>query len=301
MMEALTWKGKIESYAKIKAVKKAAVAEVPDDQPELKAQVKRAMSDLVEVMTRETILRERKRLDGRAFDEVRPIDVEVGVLPRTHGSALFTRGETQALVTVTLGTSDDTQLIDDLEGEFEKKFMLHYNFPPFSVGEVKRFGSPGRREIGHGRLAGRSHRRRPPEGVPLHDPHRVRHPRVERLLLDGDRLRRLARPHGRRRPDRTAAVAGIAMGLVKEGDAWAVLTDIVGQEDHYGDMDFKVAGTRKGITALQMDIKISGIDREVFEKALDQAQGRPDAHPRQHGEGDPVRRGRRSRPTRRAS
>ena len=201
MMEALTWKGKIESYAKIKDVKKAAVAEVPEDQPEKKAQVKRAISELVELMTRETILRDRKRLDGRAFEEVRPIEVEIGVLPRTHGSALFTRGETQALVTVTLGTSDDTQLIEDLEGEFERKFLLHYNFPPFSVGEVKRFGSPGRREIGHGRLAWRSIDAVLPEGVPVHDPRRVGHPRVERLLVDGDDLRRLARPHGRGRPD----------------------------------------------------------------------------------------------------
>jgi polyribonucleotide nucleotidyltransferase len=271
MMEALTWKGKIESYAKIKAVKKAAVAEVPDDQPELKVQVKRAMSDLVEVMTRETILRERRRLDGRAFDEVRPIDVEVGVLPRTHGSSLFTRGETQALVTVTLGTSDDTQLIEDLEGEFEKKFLLHYNFPPFSVGEVKRFGTPGRREIGHGRLAWRAL----DAVLPAEFPYTIR---IVSDILESNGSSSMATICGGSLSLMDAgvplasAVAGVAMGLVKEGDAWAVLTDIAGQEDHYGDMDFKVAGTRKGITALQMDIKISGIDRQVFEKALDQAK-----------------------------
>jgi polyribonucleotide nucleotidyltransferase len=271
MMEALTWKGKIESYAKIKAVKKAAVAQVPDDQPEIKAQVKRAVSDLVELLTRETILQERRRLDGRAFDEVRPIEAEIGVLPRTHGSSLFTRGETQALVTVTLGTSDDTQLIEDLEGEFEKKFLLHYNFPPFSVGEVKRFGTPGRREIGHGRLAWRAL----DAVLPKEFPYTIR---IVSDILESNGSSSMATICGGSLSLMDAgvplesAVAGVAMGLVKEGDAWAVLTDIAGQEDHYGDMDFKVAGTRKGITALQMDIKISGIDRQVFEKALDQAK-----------------------------
>jgi polyribonucleotide nucleotidyltransferase len=271
MMEALTWKGKIESYAKIKEVKKACVAEVPDDQPELKAQVKRAVSELVEILTRETILKERKRLDGRAFDEVRPIEVEVGVLPRTHGSALFTRGETQALVTVTLGTSDDTQLIEDLEGEFEKKFLLHYNFPPFSVGEVKRFGTPGRREIGHGRLAWRAL----DAVLPPEFPYTIR---VVSDILESNGSSSMATICGGSLSLMDAgvpmgsSVAGVAMGLVAEGDQWAVLTDIAGQEDHYGDMDFKVAGTRKGVTALQMDIKVSGISREVFEKALDQAK-----------------------------
>ena len=271
MMEALTWKGKIESYAKIKEVKKACVAEVPDDQPELKAQVKRAISELVEILTRETILRDRKRLDGRAFDEVRPIEVEVGVLPRTHGSALFTRGETQALVTVTLGTSDDTQLIEDLEGEFEKKFLLHYNFPPFSVGEVKRFGTPGRREIGHGRLAWRSI----DAVLPKEFPYTIR---VVSDILESNGSSSMATICGGSLALMDAgvpmdsSVAGVAMGLVAEGDQWAVLTDIAGQEDHYGDMDFKVAGTRKGVTALQMDIKVSGISREVFEKALEQAK-----------------------------
>ena len=156
MMEALTHPGKIESYAKIKEVKKYGVDLVPAEQDEARKLTKRALSELVETLTRETILKKRQRLDGRAFDQIRPISIEAGVLPRTHGSALFTRGETQALVTITLGTSDDTQLIEDLEGESERAFLLHYNFPPFSVGEVKRFGSPGRREIGHGRLAWRS-------------------------------------------------------------------------------------------------------------------------------------------------
>src|SRR5258706_3625059 len=151
MMEALTHQGKIESYAKIRDLKKGAVEQVPEEDVTLRKMTKRAMSELVENLTRETILKERKRLDGRAFDEIRPITIEVGLLPRTHGSALFTRGETQALVTVTLGTSEDTQLIEDLEGESERNFLLHYNFPPFSVGEVKRFGSPRRRQIGHRR------------------------------------------------------------------------------------------------------------------------------------------------------
>ncbi len=270
MMEALTFEGKIASYAKIKDVKKAAVAEVPEDQVELKAQVKRAVSDLVETLTRETILRDRRRLDGRAFDQVRPITCEVGVLPRTHGSALFTRGETQALVTVTLGTSEDTQLIEDLEGEFEKTFLLHYNFPPFSVGEVKRFGSPGRREIGHGRLAWRAI----DATLPKDFPYTIR---VVSDILESNGSSSMATVCGGSLAlmdagiPVSAPVAGVAMGLVKEGDAWAVLTDIAGQEDHYGDMDFKVAGTRKGVTALQMDIKISGISKEVFEKALEQA------------------------------
>src|SRR5713101_874619 len=153
MMEALTHPVKIESYAKIKEVKKYGVELIPEDQADTRKMTKRALSEMVETLTREAILKQRKRLDGRAFDEVRAITIEAGVLPGAHGSSLFTRGETQALVTVTLGTSDDTQLIEDLEGESERAFLLHYNFPPFSVGEVKRFGSPGRREIGHGRLA----------------------------------------------------------------------------------------------------------------------------------------------------
>ncbi len=273
MMEALTHPGKIESYAKIKEVKKYGVELVPEDQPETRKMAKRALSEMVETLTRETILQQRKRLDGRAFDQIRPISIEAGVLPRTHGSSLFTRGETQALVTVTLGTSDDTQLIEDLEGESERAFLLHYNFPPFSVGEVKRFGSPGRREIGHGRLAWRSLQAVLPD--PKEFPYTIR---VVSDILESNGSSSMATICGGSIALMDAgvpvkgAVAGVAMGLVKEGDAFAILTDIAGQEDHYGDMDFKVAGTRAGITALQMDIKIGGITPQIFEQALEQAR-----------------------------
>jgi polyribonucleotide nucleotidyltransferase len=276
MMEALTHPGKIESYAKIKEVKKYGVELIPEDQPETRKLAKRALSELVETLTRETIVKQRKRLDGRAFDQIRPISIEAGVLPRTHGSSLFTRGETQALVTVTLGTSDDTQLIEDLEGESERAFLLHYNFPPFSVGEVKRFGSPGRREIGHGRLAWRSLQAVLPDEKEF--PYTIR---VVSDILESNGSSSMATICGASLALMDAgvpvkgSVAGVAMGLVKEGDAFAVLTDIAGQEDHYGDMDFKVAGTRAGITALQMDIKIGGITPQIFQQALEQArQGR---------------------------
>ncbi len=273
MMEALTHPGKIESYAKIKEVKKYGVELIPEDQPETRKLAKRALSELVETLTRETIVKQRKRLDGRAFDQIRPITIEAGVLPRTHGSSLFTRGETQALVTVTLGTSDDTQLIEDLEGESERAFLLHYNFPPFSVGEVKRFGSPGRREIGHGRLAWRSLQAVLPDEKEF--PYTIR---VVSDILESNGSSSMATICGGSIALMDAgvpvkgAVAGVAMGLVKEGDAFAVLTDIAGQEDHYGDMDFKVAGTRTGITALQMDIKIGGITPQIFQQALEQAR-----------------------------
>jgi len=273
MMEALTHPGKIESYAKIKEVKKYGVELIPEDQPEARKLARRALSELVETLTRETIVGQRKRLDGRAFDQIRPIAIEAGVLPRTHGSSLFTRGETQALVTVTLGTSDDTQLIEDLEGESERAFLLHYNFPPFSVGEVKRFGSPGRREIGHGRLAWRSLQAVLPDEKEF--PYTIR---VVSDILESNGSSSMATICGGSIALMDAgvpvkgAVAGVAMGLVKEGDAFAVLTDIAGQEDHYGDMDFKVAGTRAGITALQMDIKIGGITPQIFQQALEQAR-----------------------------
>ncbi len=273
MMEALTHPGKIESYAKIKEVKKYGVELIPEDQPDARKLAKRALGELVETLTRETIVAKRTRLDGRAFDQIRPITIEAGVLPRTHGSSLFTRGETQALVTVTLGTSDDTQLIEGLEGESERAFLLHYNFPPFSVGEVKRFGSPGRREIGHGRLAWRSLQAVLPDEKEF--PYTIR---VVSDILESNGSSSMATICGGSIALMDAgvpvkgAVAGVAMGLVKEGDAFAVLTDIAGQEDHYGDMDFKVAGTRTGITALQMDIKIGGITPQIFEQALEQAR-----------------------------
>ena len=273
MRAALTMKGKINSYSEIKAVKKAAVAVIPETELEKRQQTARAIDDLVKVLTREIILNESKRLDGRAFDQVREISCEVGLLPRTHGSALFTRGETQALVTATLGTSDDAQIIEEYEGESEHTFLLHYNFPPFSVGETKFMRGPSRRDIGHGNLA----RRALSTVLPSEDsfPYTVR---VVSDILESNGSSSMATVCGGTLALMDAGVpikspiAGVAMGLVGEGDRYAILTDIAGQEDHYGDMDFKVAGSAEGITALQMDIKIKGLPRAVLEQALEQAR-----------------------------
>ncbi|MBC8646507.1 MAG: polyribonucleotide nucleotidyltransferase [Thermoanaerobaculia bacterium] len=273
MLAALTLPGKINSYAEIKMVKKVAASMVPDGEPEKKAQTARAVDDLVKILTRETILGKRQRLDGRPFDAVRPITCEVGLLPRTHGSALFTRGETQALVTATLGTSDDAQIIEEYEGELEHTFLLHYNFPPFSVGETKFMRGPSRRDIGHGNLA----RRALAPVLPNEEafPYTVR---VVSDILESNGSSSMATVCGGTLALMDAGVpikapiAGVAMGLVSEGDNYAILTDIAGQEDHYGDMDFKVAGSRDGITALQMDIKIKGLRREILEQALEQAR-----------------------------
>ena len=213
------------------------------------------------------------RIDGRKLDDVRPITVRVGVLPRTHGSALFTRGETQALVTVTLGTARDAQIIDAPEGESKDPFLFHYNFPPFSVGEAGRFGAPKRREIGHGRLAKR--------GVQAVKPSMEAFPYVVRVvseITESNGSSSMASVCGSSLAMMDAGVplkapvAGIAMGLVKEGDNFVVLSDILGDEDHLGDMDFKVAGTSDGISALQMDIKIDGITEEIMRVALEQAK-----------------------------
>ena len=273
MMAALTMKGKIASYAEIKAVKKAAVSMVPEAEAERRQHTAKAADDLVKVLTRETILGNGRRLDGRSFDEVRPISCEVGLLPRTHGSSLFTRGETQALVTVTLGTSDDAQIIEEYEGESEHTFLLHYNFPPFSVGEAKFLRGPSRRDIGHGNLA----RRALAPVLPNEDtfPYTVR---VVSDILESNGSSSMATVCGGALALMDAGVpikspvAGVAMGLVSDGERFAVLTDIAGQEDHYGDMDFKVAGSREGITALQMDIKIKGLRRDILEQALEQAR-----------------------------
>jgi len=222
---------------------------------------------------RRLILMEGRRADGRGLDEVRPISCEVGVLPRTHGSALFTRGQTQALVTITLGTSEDEQKLDDIEGEKTKRFMLHYNFPPFSVGEVRFLRGPGRREIGHGFLAERAL-------LPVL-PSKEEFPytlRVVSDILESNGSSSMATVCGGSLAlmdagvPVKAAVGGVAMGLVMEGEQYAILTDIIGLEDHLGDMDLKVAGTRKGITALQMDIKIPGITIGIMGKALEQAR-----------------------------
>ncbi|HET9793169.1 MAG TPA: polyribonucleotide nucleotidyltransferase [Thermoanaerobaculia bacterium] len=273
MLAAMTVPGKILSYARIKEVKKQAIGEIPAEDVALRTATAKAMDALVKTLTRETILDRGERLDGRNFSQIRPITCEVGLLPRTHGSALFTRGETQALVTCTLGTSEDTQLVEDYEGDSEKTFLLHYNFPPFSVGEVKFLRGPGRREIGHGNLARRALEPILPDDVSF--PYTIR---VVSDILESNGSSSMATVCGGTLALMDAGVpikspvAGVAMGLVAEGEKHAVLTDIAGQEDHYGDMDFKVAGTRDGITALQMDIKIKGLKRVIVEQALEQAR-----------------------------
>ena len=243
--------------------------------PARKVEAQHIFSELKEKVLRDEVLERGVRLDGRKFDEVRPIWTETGVLPRTHGSVVFTRGETQALVTCTLGTADDEQKIEHVGGEFYKRFMLHYNFPPFSVGEVKFMRGPGRREVGHGALAERA----------LAAVCRVRtsSPYTIRLvsdILESNGSSSMASVCGGSMAMMDAGVpikapvAGIAMGLImdEKSGRWAVLSDIAGAEDHYGDMDFKVAGTAQGITALQMDIKVTGITSEIMSKALDQAR-----------------------------
>jgi polyribonucleotide nucleotidyltransferase len=222
---------------------------------------------------REQVLTTRRRIDGRAVAEIRPITCEVGVLPRTHGSGLFTRGETQALVTVTLGTQSDVQRVEALVGDLQKRFMLHYNFPPFSTGEVKMLRGPSRREIGHGALAERALTRMLP---PYDDfPYTIR---IVSEILESNGSSSMASVCGGTLAlmdagvPIAAPVAGIAMGLIKEGDRYAVLSDILGDEDHLGDMDFKVTGTREGVTALQMDIKVQGLSRQILVEALRQAR-----------------------------
>lgn len=263
--------GKIESYRKVDALHDAAQADYPEEQ---QAEAGKLFNGLKERIFRDEILVARRRPDGRKFDEIRQIDIEVGILPRTHGSALFTRGETQALVTTTLGTKDDEQRMEMLsEGEVSKRFMLHYNFPPFSVGEVSFLRGAGRREIGHGALAERSLLNVvPPENV---FPYTLR---VVSDILESNGSSSMATVCGGSLSLMDAgvpissAVAGIAMGLVIEDDKYAVLTDIAGAEDHYGDMDFKVAGTRDGITALQMDIKVTKVTAAIMREALEQAR-----------------------------
>ncbi len=262
---------KIESYQLIAALKKKVVEALPEEQKD--AAVK-AYEALKERIFRDEMIKNHRRPDGRAFDAVREITIETGVLPRTHGSALFTRGETQALVTVTLGTKDDEQRIELLEpGEASKRFMLHYNFPPFSVGEVGFMRGPGRREIGHGALAERS--------LSALIPTEEKFPYTMRVVSDilesnGSSSQAtvcgasLALMHAGAPLE--SHVGGIAMGLVLEGKEYAVLTDIAGAEDHYGDMDFKVAGTREGITGLQMDIKVPHVTIAIMKEALEQAR-----------------------------
>jgi polyribonucleotide nucleotidyltransferase len=257
----------------VSAVVKPFLGRIPEDQTELKGQVKKVVSRLEEEILREVVLVDRRRFDGRALDQVRPIQVEVGLLPRVHGSALFTRGETQALASATLGTRRDAQVIEEYEGEVLQKFMLHYNFPPFSVGEVKPFRGAGRREIGHGHLARRALQPLLPAEADF--PYTLR---VVSDILESNGSSSMATVCGGSLAlfdagvPMLAPVAGVAMGLIKGDSGFAVMTDIAGQEDHYGDMDFKVAGTRAGVTALQMDMKITGVDREIMRTALEQAR-----------------------------
>ena len=266
---------KMDRYARINAITDSTVAALcAGDEPAFTAdEVKGALEKLKKKVVRGRILAGEPRIDGRDIKTVRPITIRTGVLPRTHGSALFTRGETQALVVTTLGTERDSQIIDALDGSFKDSFMLHYNFPPFSVGEIGRVGSPKRREIGHGRLAKR--------GVLACMPTIAEFPyavRVVSEITESNGSSSMASVCGSSLAlmdagvPLKAPVAGVAMGLIKEGDDFAVLTDILGDEDHLGDMDFKVAGTAEGINALQMDIKINGITREIMEIALDQAK-----------------------------
>ncbi|MHC8864698.1 polyribonucleotide nucleotidyltransferase [Arenicellales bacterium IMCC57338] len=257
------------------AVKQKAVSDLlSDDADDSETEsLKSAIKVLEKNTVRGRILANEPRIDGRDKETVRPITIETGVLPRTHGSALFTRGETQAIVTCTLGTERDSQVIDALEGERRDPFMLHYNFPPFCVGETGRVGSPKRREIGHGRLAKRAMLAALPS--PEDFPYVIR---AVSEITESNGSSSMATVCGTSLAlmdagvSLKAPVAGVAMGLIKEGDQFAVLTDILGDEDHLGDMDFKVAGTSDGVTALQMDIKIDGITKEIMEQALDQAK-----------------------------
>ncbi len=264
---------KEERSAANKALTDEVLAALAEKYPEQEAAIKEILHDMEKELMRKRILEEGLRLDGRNTKQVRPISVELGLLPRVHGTALFTRGETQSLTTLTLGSKSDEQIIDGLQSEYKKRFILHYNFPPFSVGEVGRFSGVGRREVGHGNLAERSLK----NIVPPEDkfPYMIR---LNSDILESNGSSSMATVCAGSLAlmdggvPTKSAIAGIAMGLVKEGDQFAILTDILGNEDHLGDMDFKVAGSEKGITGFQMDIKIQGISYEIMEKALEQAK-----------------------------
>ncbi len=269
--DAYTIAEKLVRQEQLKAIRNAVVEKLSENYAE--KDIRGIIEHLEYRIVRNAILNEGKRIDGRALDKIRPITIRTGVLPRTHGSALFTRGETQALVVATLGTARDAQIIDALAGEYKEPFMLHYNFPPYSVGETGFVGSPKRREIGHGRLAKR--------GVAAVLPNMDEFPytiRVVSEITESNCSSSMASVCGSSLAlmdagvPITSPVAGIAMGLIKEGDNFAVLSDIMGDEDHLGDMDFKVAGSVDGITALQMDIKIDGITSEIMKSALEQAK-----------------------------
>ncbi len=259
--------------AALAEAREAIVAELDEAQQE-DENLGAALKKLESAILRGDLVKTGKRIDGRALDEIRPIDAQVGILPRTHGSSLFTRGETQALVITTLGTGDDEQMIDALQGTFKSNFLLHYNFPPYSVGEVGRYGFTGRREIGHGKLAWRALQAVLPAATDF--PYTIR---VVSEITESNGSSSMATVCGSSLSMMDAAVplkapvAGVAMGLIlEENGDYAILSDILGDEDHLGDMDFKVAGTEKGITSLQMDIKVAGITPEIMQKALDQAK-----------------------------
>jgi polyribonucleotide nucleotidyltransferase len=275
LAEAYAVVDKLARRDKLSALRASIIEELGagDDPQWTTSEINGAIDTLEHDIVRTNILSGKPRIDGRGRADIRAINVEVGVLPRTHGSALFTRGETQAIVAVALGTGRDSQIIDAIEGEYREPFMLHYNFPPFCVGETGRVGSPKRREIGHGRLAKR--------GILAVMPDMEEFPYVIRVvseITESNGSSSMASVCGTSLSlmdagvPVAAPVAGIAMGLVKEGDSSVVLSDIMGDEDHLGDMDFKVAGTEDGVTALQMDIKIDGITREIMQAALDQAR-----------------------------
>ncbi len=264
---------KQERVAALAEAREAIVAELDEAQQE-DENLGAALKKLESAILRGDLVRTGKRIDGRALDEIRPISAEVGILPRTHGSSLFTRGETQAMVITTLGTGDDEQMIDALQGTYKSNFLLHYNFPPYSVGEVGRYGFTGRREIGHGKLAWRALQAVLPPATDF--PYTIR---VVSEITESNGSSSMATVCGSSLSMMDAAVplkapvAGVAMGLVlEENGEYAILSDILGDEDHLGDMDFKVAGTEKGITSLQMDIKVAGITPEIMQKALAQAK-----------------------------
>ena len=266
---------KQERYGQVAAIKDEMIEKLTEKYDDSYDEIEASgvFKDIESSIVRSSILKDSKRIDGRGLSDIRPISVEVGLLPQTHGSSLFTRGETQAIVVTTLGTADDEQYIDSLDGTKKQNFMLHYNFPPFSVGEVGRIGATGRREIGHGKLAWRAIHPLLPSKDDF--PYTIR---VVSEITESNGSSSMATVCGTSLALMDAGVpirepiAGIAMGLILEGKDYAVLSDIIGDEDHLGDMDFKVAGTSKGITTLQMDIKISGITKEIMKKALDQAK-----------------------------
>jgi polyribonucleotide nucleotidyltransferase len=271
--QTLSIPDKLERYGAMRALKSDIFEALGEDYTDRKEEVYSLLGDIQKMISRDMILKEGRRIDGRRFDEIRPISCEAGILPRPHGSALFTRGETQVLGVLTLGSGQDEQRVETLNGEEMRPFMLHYNFPPYSVGEVKRVGSPSRRDIGHGGLSTRAIARILPDKEDFDYTVRLVSEVFESngsssmgtvcscclALMDGG-------------VPIKAPVSGIAMGLIKEGDQVVILSDILGDEDHFGDMDFKVTGTSQGITALQMDIKILELSKDIMEKALEQAR-----------------------------